>query len=480
MPVMSIPAQDWMAAHLLLDVLLASVPGVLAAGHALLHKRDPRSAMGWVLLCLVLPVAGAIAYMAFGRNRIRRTARRRRARRQGGSQRRALEAAVAALVPGYLQSLDRLAGAITQRELLAGNQVGLLTDGESAYAAMIAAIDGASEQVLLASYIFDARGVGERFVGALARAVQRGVEVRVLVDAIGEWYSWPRIVPCLRAAGVPTARFNPVSWLSLVAYLNLRNHRKILVVDGREAFTGGMNIRNHHVASAGSGELAEDLHFSLRGPIARDLARLFADDWRFVSDLPVQDLAVVPPGDGHSLCRMVEDGPDNNLDKLTRLVFGAINHARGHICIMTPYFLPPREIMLALQNAALRGVEVKILLPEKNNLRFVDWASRHILAPLLQSGVRIFLYRENFLHAKLLAVDGCYLQVGSHNLDMRSLRLNFELGVEVYDPQVCQQAEAFFAGKLALARELHEAELTGRSLPVRLRDAALWLLSPYL
>src|SRR5690606_10266990 len=335
-------------------------------------------------------------------------------------------------------------------------------------------------QVLLSTYIFDATGVGERFVRALAEAAARGVEVRVLVDGVGAWYSWPRAVTRLRQAGVVAECFNPPRLWSWVACLNLRNHRKILVVDGRLAFTGGINIRNQHLPANGAPARAEDLHFVLDGPVAQALAQLFVDDWRFVSAQPVGDPVPAAAGQGRSLCRVIEDGPDENLDRLLRLILAAVHQSRERIRVITPYFLPPREIMLALQNAALRGVDVQVLLPEQNNLPFVYWASRHILTPLLDTGVRVFLYRNTFLHAKLLAVDGGYVQMGSYNLDQRSLRLNFELGVEIHDPAVCREAEAYFAEKRAAARELTAAELAGRRWPARLRDAVCWLFSPYL
>ena len=214
--------------------------------------------------------------------------------------------------------------------------------------------------------------------------------------------------------------------------------------------------------------------------MANDLARLFIEDWRFVSDAPVRELPDTDYRPGHSLCRLVEDGPDENIDKLTRVILAAIHQSRERLYIVTPYFLPPREIMVALQSAAMRGVDVRLLLPEKNNLPFVGWASRHILSPLLQSGVSIFFYSDAFLHTKLLTVDGSYLQLGSYNLDPRSLRLNFELGVEVYDREVCQLAEQYVLGHCAHARPVDARLLASRPFLVRLRDALCWLFSPYL
>lgn len=460
-------------------LFIAELAGILAAIHALFHKRDPRSALVWVAFCVAFPVLGVLLYIVFGRNRVRRVAR---SLKPGAGSRpgHSLAWQPDPGVPEYLYPLDKLGQATTHRPLQGGNRIMLLGDGESAYAAMLEAIQGARQQVLLASYIFDAKGVGVSFIDALSAAVNRGVEVRVLVDGVGEWYSFPRVVNRLRKAGIVAERFrSPKRW-SLAAYLNLRNHRKILVVDGSQAFAGGMNIRNHHVPDAQGMIAAEDLHFALAGPVVHDLARLFIEDWQFVSRQPIGEPPMLDAGVGSSLCRLIEDGPDENLDKLTRVILAAIHQSRERLYIVTPYFLPPREIMIALQSAALRGVDVRLLLPAKNNLPFVGWASRHILSPLLQTGVRIFWYEGAFLHAKLLTLDGCYIQLGSYNLDPRSLRLNFELGVEVHDQDVCRQAEAYFISHSECAQEVTVDMLASRTFLGKLRDAACWLFSPYL
>lgn len=465
----------------LLRSLLVLLPGLLAALHALFNKRDPRSALGWVVLCLGLPVLGAVVYAVFGRNRVRRTARRWRLDTSGPDQ----AAALPAELPGvavHLSGLEKLSLALSAAPLLAGNRVDWLHDGAQAYQTMLEAIAQAESQVWLSSYIFDTTGIGRGFVEALYAAQARGVEVRVLVDAVGEWYSWPHPVRALRRQGLVAERFNPPRPWSWVTYLNLRNHRKLLVVDNRIAFTGGMNIRNHHVRRRGErAARAEDLHFRLTGPVVQALAELFVEDWHFVSRQPISDPC---PGVqlemGHSHARVLDDGPDSRVEKLSRVIIAAVHQARDRILLITPYFLPPRELMMALQSAALRGVEVKLVLPAQNNLPFVAWASTHILPPLLHSGARIFLYQPTFLHTKLMAVDGSFVQMGSYNLDPRSLRLNFELAVQLHDPAVCQRAEAYVFEKMQASTELTVANLQARSFPVRLRDALSWLFSPYL
>jgi cardiolipin synthase len=348
---------------------------------------------------------------------------------------------------------------------------------------MLLAIREASRYVYLASYIFDARGVGAEFVAALGDARARGVDVRVLLDGFGELYSLPRASRALRAAGVDVARFLKPRLLPPNFSVNLRNHRKILVVDGELAFTGGMNIRGKHVAAPGRPAQVIDMHFRLRGPVVAQIEEVFAADWLFSTrrELPATtgsaQLSTLPE---RAECRVIVDGPNEDLDRLLWVMVGAISAARSSIKIMTPYFLPPRELAVALQTAALRGVQVTIVLPAHNNFAFMTWAATHALGELLKTGVAVHFFTGPFLHTKLFLVDDYYAQIGSSNLDPRSLRLNFELAVEIYDHAVGSTLAAHFDEILAQSREFGFEAWRDRSLPRRLRDAAFWVLSPYL
>ncbi|MBP9033067.1 MAG: cardiolipin synthase [Pseudomonadales bacterium] len=483
---MSVPLPD---PELLRMVALACGLGVtlLGAGHALLTKRDPRSAAAWVSLCVFFPVVGVLAYIALGNNRIRTRARRLHALPQHEQPAPPLVrehvAAEHLIAPEY-RNLAYLGLAVSGNELLTGNSIEALYCGENAYPAMLLAIREARRHVYLASYIFDSRGIGAEFVEALGQARSRGVEVCVLLDGFGEFYSLPRVGARLRAAGVQVARFlQPRLWPPNFT-LNLRNHRKILVIDGELAFTGGMNIRNKHIAVPGLRPAAViDVHFRLRGPVVTQIQEVFAADWLFSTRqalTPPSRAAQVTMLPEEAECRVIVDGPNEDLDKLLWVLVGAISAARASIRIMTPYFLPPRELAVALQTAALRGVEVTIVLPAHNNFPFMTWATSHTLGELLETGVRVHFFTGPFLHTKLLLVDDYYAQIGSSNLDPRSLRLNFEIAVEIYDHAFGRHAAAHFAEILAGSRELVVEAWRGRSLPRRLRDALFWVFSPYL
>jgi cardiolipin synthase len=344
---------------------------------------------------------------------------------------------------------------------------------------MLAAIESARTSVTLSSYIFDNDAAGRSFAAALGRAVSRGVQVRVLIDAMGARYHWPPITGRLRRAGVRVARFLPSMPPARMAFMNLRNHRKLMVVDGRVGFTGGMNIREDFLPGDGA---HKDLHFRLEGPVVGQLQETFAEDWAFTTRERLHGDVWFPPLEarGPVVARGIPDGPDEDFETLRQTLLGALACARRSVRIITPYFLPDSALITALNVAALRGVQVDILLPERSNLPVVQWATDAQLWQVMQPGCSVFLSEPPFDHTKLMVVDGLWSLIGSANWDPRSLRLNFEFDVECYDATLAERLEALIASRLVHARRLTLEELNGRKLPVRLRDGVARLLSPYL
>ncbi|HUI63014.1 MAG TPA: phospholipase D-like domain-containing protein [Steroidobacteraceae bacterium] len=441
--------------------------------HALLTKADPRSALSWMAVCLLVPYGGALLYWLLGINRVRRRCQL--------SPPALTSPAVVRLSAGVVDTLAgqvRIGDALTRRPLEPGNAIEPLHNGELAFPRMLSAIGEARESVWLSTYIFQTDRVGGEFIAALAAAVRRGVSVRVLVDGIGEWYDWPHVVPQLRRAGVPSARFLPPRLLPPNLSLNCRNHRKILIADGQTAFIGGMNLGGREVGG-GTGRRMTDIHFRLLGPVVAQLARTFAEDWEFATAERLS-LPGAPGELGQSVCRVITGGPDQDVDKLLLILLGALASAERHVQIMTPYFIPPLELVAALEATALRGVTVSVVLPRRSNLRYIDWATLHWIPALVARGVHVHLQQPPFSHAKLLVIDGRYAHIGSVNVDTRSLRLNFEIAVEVYDEQFCGELATFIA-----VRERASAPLSvqqTRTVPVlpRVRNALCWLVSPYL
>ena len=462
---------------------------VLSSGHVVLHNRDSRAAIAWVGFIWLVPVLGAALYFIFGVNRIRRKA----ALLRGDLERYRAEAVEPGCPPdelarhlpayaGHLAALARLVGGVVDRPLLHGNRIEPLLNGDEAYPAMLEAISQARRTISFTTYIFNRDEAGLAFAQALGAAVRRGVEVRVLIDAMGIRYSWPTIGRALRREGVPYALFLPSLALWHLMSLNLRTHRKILVTDGRLGFTGGMNIRKENCLQRPARRPVQDLHFRLQGPVVAHLQEVFADDWRFTTGESLRGEAWFPKLEaaGPMLARGVIDGPDENFEKLRWTLLGALAIARKSVRIVTPYLVPDHAVVSALNLAAMRGVKVDIVLPSRSNLPFVQWASRAMWRQLLEHGCRIWLTPPPFDHSTLILVDGGWALLGSANWDARSLRLNFEYNVECYDGEFAGRLDALVDAKLKDAHPVSLREVDARSLPGRLRDGVAGLLTPYL
>ena len=467
-------------------LIIPIVAGLATATHALLLKRDPRGAMGWIAVCLMFPYLGPIIYLMLGINRVETRARKlhsqsaRSVRREPDS---SVEGPLESPVdlPVEFSQLARISSAVTGRDLVQGNSVRVLYNGEQAYPAMLEAISKATKRVLLATYIYETNAIGRQFAEALSNATQRGVEVYVLLDGIGELYSGRRASRMLRDGGVRVARFLPPRILPPAIHLNLRNHRKILVADGIIAFTGGMNIGDcHMVTRTDSTHVLTDVHFGIQGPVASQIESVFIDDWRFVTGEELAPSNPAPKTLEGAICRTIVDGPNQDHDPLSMVLIGAISSAQRTVQIMTPYFLPSRELTGALIAAALRGVDVTVVLPERSNIPPVDWATRKILWEFLRCGVSICYQPKPFAHSKLFVLDQHYAQIGSANMDPRSLRLNFELAVEIYDARIASVLSRHIGDIVQKSRPATLEEVEARPLSAKIRDAVAWLASPYL
>jgi cardiolipin synthase len=346
---------------------------------------------------------------------------------------------------------------------------------------MLKAINQDKKRVLLSTYIFETNEMGREFIHALGKAKKRGVDVRVLLDGVGEFYSLPRAGKYLKKESVPFARFLPLRLNFSSSLINLRNHRKILITDGCQGFTGGMNIGSRYlVQNLRNQRRVQDIHFQLTGPIVHQMEQVFLEDWAFSTGDFDQTLSPVPEETGPALCRTITVGPNQDLNKLGMIMIGAASLAHKRLTIVTPYFLPSRELIGALQSAALRGVAVNIVLPAKNNLPYVQWASENMLWELLVYGVNIYYQPPPFAHSKLFLVDDLYAHIGSANIDPRSLRLNFEMVIEIYEQAFVHSLYQHVDQLIARSKPVSLRELDARSFLVRTRDSLCWLFSPYL
>lgn len=478
-------ADAWPYLKMILEVTLS----VVASCHVILTKRDTRAAALWAGLIWLAPVVGTILYIWLGINRIERRARSlraRRTRRKAGQQPIHCSSEMLDQQLGsqsaHLRALTILINRLTKLPLTCGNRIVPLVNGDQAYPAMLQAIDQAERSITLSTYIFDNDRAGEMFRSALERAVARKVEVRVLIDAMGARYSWPSMPRILMRAGIPCARFIPPLIPTRLQYSNLRTHRKIMVVDGRIGFMGGINIREGHCLNMNPAHPVQDLHFQVTGPVVTQFQEVFADDWAFTTTEILQGDVWFPElvHDGDVLARGQPDGPDEHRQTFELTLLGALACARSRILIVTPYFLPNAALITALNVAALRGVQVDIVLPQQSNIALVQWATMALLWQVVERGCRVWLTPPPFDHSKLCVIDDMAAFVGSANWDPRSLRLNFEFNLECYCSELTRELTVLADAKIASGRLVTMAELDARNLWVRLRDGIAQLCSPFL
>ncbi len=460
---------------------------VAAGVHVVLNKQNEASAVSWLGIIVLAPLVGPVLYWLFGINRIRRRAVAELSEHSiadDNSHEQRVDLANPQ-TPTHWQRLMRLGLGIHDSPYVVGNSVEALINGDEAYPQMLQAIDVARQSVVLSSYIFEHDAAGVQFVDALIAAHDRGVQVRVLIDGIGVAYGFStlRSDMVLRRRGVKTARFLSAFSKSGTRFINLRNHRKILVVDGDVAFIGGMNIRLGnllHKASQGPvKDHTQDVHFKVRGPVINQINAVFEADWQFAAH---ESLAL--PGwrneerSGELVSRVLVDGPDDNYQKLQLTMLGAIQAAKNRIQIVSPYFLPGPLLFSALQLASLRGVHVDICIPAKSNLPFIGWAMKANQQRLLQQGVRLYESNAPFDHSKLFLVDDYWSMIGSSNWDARSLELNFEINLECYGESLNLSLSDIITSKLKSARKIHEC--AEQDILRRLRNNFFRMFSPYL
>ena len=454
----------------LLHVVIATAVTV----HTLTHKREVPAAIAWIGIAWLSPILGALLYVGFGINRVKRRARR-------------LKGPVPdfdAPVTGDISSLDPIerlkvaVGNITGQEMAVGKVVAVLECGDQGYPRMIAAIESAKLSIRLATYIFRTDEIGMRFIDALIAAHRRGVKIRVLIDGFGGGFLRSSAYHRLHSQGVPVARFlhSLLPWK--MPFLDLRLHKKVLVIDGVTAFVGGLNIGAENVLALRPKSPVHDLHFQVEGTIVQQIEQEFEDDWSFTTGEAPTETPSPPERTPGAAARVIVSGPDQEVDQLVLVLLAAVNAARRSIRIATPYFLPDEQLLTALQLATLRGVDVNIVLPGTNNHLLVAWAAQAHIRPLLQTGCRVWHSSPPFDHSKLMTIDGEWSLVGSANWDTRSLRLNFELTVEFYDRNLADRLAGIIDNHRN--RPITLEEIDKRPFIWKLRDAAARLAMPYI
>lgn len=464
--------------------LLIQVVGILCAVHALWHVRTPQGTIGWCLALVAFPTIAVPLYWVLGRNKFHeyRAAMRREWDRDGITEayRETLEQYRCSQCDQdtVLNVLDRMTGYRSSR----GNTVRLLVDGDATYDAMLRAIGEAEHYILFQVYILRDDEVGLQFQEKLIERAQAGVRVCLLYDALGSYLLGQAYVDTLQEAGVEVASFEVMRRWRYPFQLNFRNHRKILVVDGRVAALGGLNVGEEYLGRHRRLSPWRDTHLEIRGPAALAAQMIFVNDWYWARRTVPEGLRWTPEdvaSDGSDLI-LLPSGPTDVQEVCTIYFVHCINAARERLWIATPYFVPDASIVNALAMAVLRGVDVRILIPKLNDSLMVDLASHGFLGPMEQIGVQLFHYEQGFAHQKVFLVDDKMASVGTANLDNRSLRLNFELNALVVDESFAAEVAKMLDDDFARAHPIGPEDLARKGFPFRLGVAASKLFEPVL
>lgn len=462
-------------------ITLLLVPFVL-----LQKRRQPVGTLAWIMAIVMLPYLGGVLFLLFGVNRVaRRAALKQAARRQ-------IERLLPALtqyqaLPGetfdrHTSRLTRLAERVATTRPCLGNIVEIVPDTQRTFSMIEEAILAAQQSLHLEYYIWQPDRTGQRVRDLLIHRAAQGVQVRFLYDGLGSFPLNRRFLKPMQKAGIEIASALPGASLRERWSINLRNHRKIVVADGQVGFTGGMNIGDEYLGKVKRLGPWRDTHLRLRGPAVLQLQQIFAEDWFFATGQQLVDDQWYPQPDetGDQIAQVVMGGPDGESETLHALFFAAINEARERISLATSYFVPTPALVAALESAAYRGVKVRVMLPAVSDHYFMVLAQRGYYESLLEVGVEIYEYTTGVLHCKTLTIDGVWSLVGSPNFDSRSLLLNFEVAVAIYDARAALQLEEQFADDLKNSRRVQLEEFARRGLAQRLVEQSLKLFSPVL
>jgi len=465
-------------------LVAAEALGIATAVVALFRVRTSQGAIAWVVCLVTLPVLAVPAYWVFGRRRFQGyvLARRRHLREMAReAQEVAARYAALGLVDPPQDPADRLLVRLARLPFTRGNDVDLLVDGDATFRSMLEGIERAERYVLFQFYILRADRLGLAVQERLAAKARAGVRVHVLYDEIGSLGLPSAFVEVLQRAGAVVLPFNTRRGRANRFQLNFRNHRKLVVVDGREAWAGGLNVGEEYLGRDQRFGPWRDTHVHVRGPVVGSLQVAFLEDWHWASGAGLE-LAWDAPRVAEPGMRMLvlPTGPADDDETCSLFFTDLIHHARTRLWIATPYFVPDAAVMSALVIAAMRGVDVRILVPEKSDSRLVWLAAFAYVEACERAGVKLFRYTRGFLHQKVMVVDDRFATVGTANLDNRSLRLNFELTILFDDPAFARETAAMLAGDLEGSPPLTHAGVVERGWMFALAVRVANLFAPVL
>ncbi|WP_274957237.1 cardiolipin synthase [Millionella massiliensis] len=463
---------------------------VIATVFTVLHeRRDPVRALSWIAVIVLLPFAGMVLFVFFGQDY----------RKQKIFNRKEIKDLIQFEQLSYkqLREIDTFSNpeVAANREIITlllnnnksllttNNRLEVLNDGSETFASLIDALRKAESFIHLEYYIFENDELGGRIADILKEKARSGVEVRFIYDDVGSWNLKRSFIRSLREAGVQVHCFMPVVFPWLTSKINYRNHRKIVVIDGKVGYTGGLNIADRYLRGTKHGPW-RDTHLKIEGTAVNMLQLTFLADWYFATGIQLKDkdkyLMVSDDSVGDTAVQIATSGPDSDWATIMQAYFAAITKATDHIYISTPYFMPGESLLTALKVAALSGVDVRIMLPSRSDSKIVYWASRSYITELLEAKIKVYLYNKGFNHSKIITIDNRFSSIGTANMDNRSFEDNFEVTAMIYDRDVTDRLESRFLADLNGCTRLTYRRWATRSRTDMFKESVARLFSPLL
>lgn len=456
-----------------------------------MENRSPSKTISWVLVLVLLPVIGFVLYFFFGQNF--RKAKMFSRKGLGDqkwlhvmSQDQTLQLAKNRLLRNErIQEKKNVMTLLLNNSkalLTAHNRVQILNNGSETFPAIFEALEQARDHIHLEYYIIEDGELASQLQQILVRKAGEGVEVRVIYDDVGSWALSKHYIKTLKEAGVQVFGFLPVRFPLLTSKVNYRNHRKIVVVDGKIAFVGGLNFADRYINGLSNMGIWRDTHLKIEGEGATTLQLVFLTDWYFVRQEVLLDKKYIPyhKVDERCVLQITASGADSDWASILQAYFSAITSAKEYVYISTPYFMPNGSILMALKTASMSGVDVRILIPQRSDSFMTYWGTLSFMEELLEAGIRIFLYKKGFNHSKIMMVDGIISTVGTANMDVRSFEQNFEVNALVYDEGVTNSLHDRFIQDLDDSDEITLSEWRMRSRVQRVKESIVRLFSPLL
>ncbi|MGJ8734973.1 cardiolipin synthase [Zobellia laminariae] len=459
----------------------------------LLYGIRPTKTLGWLLAIFTIPVGGMLFYYVLGRNRRKNKFYRLKKTEEITAYLKTVKDYYDDIdddedltVPAPIKSHIKLVKLIAKNSNFLpsqGNELTVLKDGPVTFEAIFEAMESAQRFIHIQYYIFEEGELANRFLSILQKKRKEGVEVRFLYDGLGSNTLSKTYINNLKKSGIEVYGFLPIRFKRLLSSINYRNHRKIVIVDGLTAFTGGINVSDKYLNGDPVLGTWHDMHLRLRGPVVNSLQAVFAMDWNFASgkdDILTLSYFTAIPEIGKSIVQTVSSGPDSDFPSVHQLYFSLINRAKKYVYIINPYIIPGEAIMEALQVAALGGVDVRILLSSNSDSFLVKWSVQSYFENFLEAGIKIYLYPEGFLHSKVMFSDDQLTTIGTANLDVRSFEQNYEVNILAYDRELTEQLKHDFLRDCKISEQMDYHEFKKRPKLDRLKEGFAKVFSPVL